>query len=315
MSPLIEWMAASGGVILSLPFVGCEIRQKTQVAYANLAGHWGLLRIFDAQCLRRLCGRLRPNGGRGQSGSRAGLERLVRYCARGALALERLHVPAGIGTLSSPTARPPGPPRAAAPRPSRSLPRGSRSQRAPQVHGGHGRTARARPPPAGLESPLSPDHAHPPLDPPTPSRQTGLSTTLAAAPPSRSSRILWTQLLERILLHLDLPDRAAACPPHGVLPRRNSTSSRPRHSTSRLLSPSRSTSSTRLRPMTGMPEARAGLYPSFWRPLAPALRAVLHRPSHRSWGSGSHGDIPASPLRCPTAPPAHRSPHPHPISR
>jgi hypothetical protein len=61
MSPLIEWRAASGGVILSLPFVVCEIRQKTQVAYANLAGHWGLLRIFDAQCLRRLCGRLRPS--------------------------------------------------------------------------------------------------------------------------------------------------------------------------------------------------------------------------------------------------------------
>ena len=36
---------------------------------------------------------------------RAGLERLVRYCARGPLALERLHAPAGIGALSSPEAR------------------------------------------------------------------------------------------------------------------------------------------------------------------------------------------------------------------
>ena len=36
---------------------------------------------------------------------RAGLERLVRYCARGPLALERLYAPAGIGALSSPEAR------------------------------------------------------------------------------------------------------------------------------------------------------------------------------------------------------------------
>lgn len=37
---------------------------------------------------------------------RAGLERLVRCCARGPLALERLHAPAGIGALTSPEARP-----------------------------------------------------------------------------------------------------------------------------------------------------------------------------------------------------------------
>jgi hypothetical protein len=36
---------------------------------------------------------------------RAGLERLVRYCARGPLALERLHAPAGLEALSSPEAR------------------------------------------------------------------------------------------------------------------------------------------------------------------------------------------------------------------
>ena len=36
---------------------------------------------------------------------RAGIERLVRYCARGPLALERLHAPADIGILSSPEAR------------------------------------------------------------------------------------------------------------------------------------------------------------------------------------------------------------------
>jgi len=36
---------------------------------------------------------------------RAGLERLVRYCSRRLLALERLHAPAGIGALTSPEAR------------------------------------------------------------------------------------------------------------------------------------------------------------------------------------------------------------------
>ena len=33
---------------------------------------------------------------------RAGLERLVRYCARGPLALERLYAPGGIASLASP---------------------------------------------------------------------------------------------------------------------------------------------------------------------------------------------------------------------
>jgi len=36
---------------------------------------------------------------------RAGLERLVRYCARPPLALERLHAPAGLASLESPEAR------------------------------------------------------------------------------------------------------------------------------------------------------------------------------------------------------------------
>jgi hypothetical protein len=36
---------------------------------------------------------------------RAGLERLIRYCARGPLALERLHAPAGLEALASPEAR------------------------------------------------------------------------------------------------------------------------------------------------------------------------------------------------------------------
>ncbi len=36
---------------------------------------------------------------------RAGLERLVRYCARGPLALERLYAPGGIASLTSPDAR------------------------------------------------------------------------------------------------------------------------------------------------------------------------------------------------------------------
>jgi len=36
---------------------------------------------------------------------RPGLEQLVRYCARGPLALERLHAPAGSASLASPDAR------------------------------------------------------------------------------------------------------------------------------------------------------------------------------------------------------------------
>jgi hypothetical protein len=52
---------------------------------------------------------------------RAGLERLVRYCARGPLALERLHAPAGIGALSSPEAR-------------AGLPRAPRTRLSPTAH-------------------------------------------------------------------------------------------------------------------------------------------------------------------------------------
>jgi hypothetical protein len=106
---------------------------------------------------------------------RAGLERLVRYCARGPLALERLHAPAGIAALSSPEARLvyrlPEPDvhgrhelrltpldlldrlarqrfalltGSAAPHSPASLPRSPRSQRTPEIHGGHDRTVRAR---------------------------------------------------------------------------------------------------------------------------------------------------------------------------
>jgi hypothetical protein len=54
----------------------------------------------------------RANGGfsvdasvRIEGADRAGLERLVRYCARPPLALERLHAPAGIASLESPEAK------------------------------------------------------------------------------------------------------------------------------------------------------------------------------------------------------------------
>ncbi|MEX1258826.1 MAG: transposase [Gemmatimonadota bacterium] len=40
-----------------------------------------------------------------EADDRAGLERLVRYCARGPLALERLYAPGGIAALASPDAR------------------------------------------------------------------------------------------------------------------------------------------------------------------------------------------------------------------
>ncbi|MEX1257136.1 MAG: transposase [Gemmatimonadota bacterium] len=42
--------------------------------------------------------------GADEGDDRAGLERLVRYCARGPLALERLHAPEGITSLASPGA-------------------------------------------------------------------------------------------------------------------------------------------------------------------------------------------------------------------
>ncbi|TVR60583.1 MAG: IS91 family transposase [Gemmatimonadales bacterium] len=194
---------------------------------------------------------------------RAGLERLVRYCARGPLALERLHAPSGVAALSSPDARLvyrlPEPDvhgrQELRLTPLELLERLARLVPPPRIHRHryHGVLApnarlRAtvvsigRPEPddirAGLESPLSPDHAsHNPGAPPDRSDKTGPTGPPAATPRSRSSRMLWAQLLariyevlpllcpvcggemriisfitlpstvERILLHLDLPHR------------------------------------------------------------------------------------------------------------
>ncbi len=193
---------------------------------------------------------------------RAGLERLVRYCARGPLALERLHAPAGIGALSSPEAplvyRLPEPdvhgrlelrltPLALLERLARLVPP-PRIHRH-RYHGVLAPNARlrstvvsiGRPVPDGVPGDVGPppssDHVRHPVAPPSPSRQTGPSSTQAATPRSRSSRMLWAQLLariyevlpllcpacggemkiisfitlpstvEHILLHLDLPHR------------------------------------------------------------------------------------------------------------
>ena len=193
---------------------------------------------------------------------RADLERLARYCARGPLVLERLQGPAGIAAPSSPEARLVY----RLPNPDvhgrqelrltllELLYRLARRVPPPRIHRHHypavlAPNARLRSTavtigrpgpdgdPVGVAPSPSPDHVRHPVAPPSPSRQTAPSTTLAAAPPSRSSRILWAQLLariyeilplrcptcggkmriisfitlpstlERILLHLDLPHR------------------------------------------------------------------------------------------------------------
>ena len=151
---------------------------------------------------------------------RAGLERLVRYCARGPLALERLHAPAGLETLSSPEARLvyrlPEPDRDGRQElrltPLELLDRLARLVPPPRIHRHryHGVLApnarlrstvvsmgRPEPdePPVGVESPSSPGLAsHPvaPLDRSDEPDPTG------PTPRSRSSRRLWAQLLARI---------------------------------------------------------------------------------------------------------------------
>jgi hypothetical protein len=190
---------------------------------------------------------------------RAGLERLVRYCARGPLALERLHVPAGIEALTSPDARLvyrlPEPDMHGREvlrlTPLELLDRLAQLVPPPRIHRHryHGVLApnarlrstvvsmgRPEPdePPVGVESPSSPDRASYRVAPPDHAAEPGRT---GLTPRSRSSRMLWAQLLariyevlpllcpacggemriisfitlpstvERILLHLDLPHR------------------------------------------------------------------------------------------------------------
>jgi hypothetical protein len=158
---------------------------------------------------------------------RAGLERLVRYCARGPLALERLHAPAGIEALSSPDARLVY--RLTEPdmhgrevlrlTPLELLDRLAHLVPPPRIHRHryHGVLApnarlrstvvsMGRPEsddtPGDVESPSSPHHASHPVAPPDRSDETGLT---GATPRSRSSRMLWAQLLARIYEVLPLP--------------------------------------------------------------------------------------------------------------
>jgi hypothetical protein len=225
----------------------------------------GLLDPFTAADMRTW----RGTGGFSVDGSvriegedRAGLERLVRYCARGPLALERLHAPAGIAALSSPDARLvyrlPEPDMHGRHElrltPLELLDRLARLVPPPRIHRHryHGVLApNARPrstvvsigrpvpdqPPVGVESPSAPDHASYPVPPSRRVREPEPCGTVAAPHCSRSSRMLWAQLLariyevlpllcpacggemkivsfitlpstvERILLHLDLPHR------------------------------------------------------------------------------------------------------------
>jgi len=193
---------------------------------------------------------------------RAGIERLARYCARGPLALERLHAPAGTEALSSPEARLvyrlPEPdmhgrqelrltPRELLERLARLVPP-PRIHRQ-RYHGVLAPNARLRSTvvsigrpvpddvPEDVGPPPAPDPLSHPVDPPVHGHRPAPSVTQTAPPRSRSSRMLWAQLLariyevlpllcpacggemriisfitlpstvERILLHLDLPHR------------------------------------------------------------------------------------------------------------
>jgi hypothetical protein len=154
---------------------------------------------------------------------RAGLERLVRYCARGPLALERLHAPAGLDALTSPEARLvyrlPEPDVQGRQElrltPLELLERLARLVPPPRIHRHryHGVLApnarlrstvvsigRPEPDdvPADAGPPPSPHPASRPVAPPGLSRQAGPSGSQAASPRSRSSRMLWAQLLTRI---------------------------------------------------------------------------------------------------------------------
>jgi hypothetical protein len=193
---------------------------------------------------------------------RAGLERLVRYCARGPLALERLHAPGGIEALTSPEARLvyrlPEPDMHGRQElrltPLELLERLARLVPPPRIHrhryhGVLAPNARLRSTVVSIGRPLpddvpeevrpppAPDPLSHPVDPPVHGHRPAPSGTQTAMRRSRSSRILWAQLLariyevlpllcpacggemriisfitvpptvERILLHLDLPHR------------------------------------------------------------------------------------------------------------
>jgi hypothetical protein len=154
---------------------------------------------------------------------RAGLERLVRYCARGPLAPERLHAPAGLDALTSPEARLVY--RLTEPdmhgrhelrlTPLELLERLARLVPPPRIHrhryhGVLAPNARLRAMvitigrpvpddvPADAGPPPSPHPASRRVAPPGLSRQAGPSGAQAASPRSRSSRMLWAQLLARI---------------------------------------------------------------------------------------------------------------------
>jgi hypothetical protein len=158
---------------------------------------------------------------------RAGLERLVRYCARGPLAQERLHAPAGLEALSSPEARLvyrlPEPDMHGREvlrlTPLELLERLARLVPPPRIHrhryhGVLAPNARLRPTvvsigrpetdasPADVEPPPSPDPASHSVAPPGHAQKPAPTGTLAATPRSRSSRMpsrmLWAQLLARI---------------------------------------------------------------------------------------------------------------------
>jgi len=192
-------------------------------------------------------------------------------------------------------------------------------------------------PPVGVESPSSPDHASHPVPPPRRTHEPEPSGTVAAPPRSRSSRMLWAQLLERILLHLDLPHRPprvspargppqaefdldqspafdlAAPEPIPELP--SLCSGEP--AGYRLCHSSRGSartgsSSISPLPMTGSSERHDPAPSARPRPVAPA---VSHRPSHHPSGPDSYGASSTSASAALGRLPGSRPPPPSPTLR
>ncbi len=238
----------------------------------------------------------------------------VRYCARGPLALERLHAPAGLEALTSPEARLtyrlPEPDvhgrQELRLTPLELLERLARLVPPPRIHRhrDHGvlaPNARLRSTvvtigrpvpdeiPVDAERPPSPDHPSHPVTPPDPSDKPGPTGT---TPRSRSSRMLWAQLVARIYEVLPL-----LCPACSGEMRIISFITFPATVQGILLHLDLPHRPPRVSPARGPPQA------------------VINRPSRHPSGPDSHRDLPASCFGCSPAPPGSRTPPPSPTLR
>lgn len=145
----------------------------------------------------------------------------------------------------------------------------------------------------------------------------GRSGTRATTPPSRSSRILWAQLLARIFEVLPLP--CPVCPPLVGLPRpghrrealvrpRSAPGLRPRSSRAHPGARVRSVPASRLGRLrhSGMSRPHRRLSARPIRPPSTAHRTILRAPIPMA-------PYPPSRFGCSTALPGPRGPRPHPI--